>query len=120
MIGFHAIFDLYGCDAAALEDRALVEQTLLDAAAAGGLTVRDRAFHKFEPGGVSGTLLLAESHLCIHTWPESAYAAVDLFTCKKTTDMDAVEQCLRTMLKARTCRRTDLRRGTEIAAADTE
>jgi len=114
MIGFHVILDLYDCNAAALTDKKLVKETLCRAAAKGGLTLLGSVFHEFEPNGVSGALLLAESHLCIHTWPESGYAAVDLFTCKKDTDIDGVEECVKSMLKAGRCRRTDMRRGTEI------
>lgn len=52
-----------------------------DAALAVGATVMSAAFHRYSPQGVSGTLLIAESHLSIHTWPEHGYAAVDIFTC---------------------------------------
>ena len=54
---------------------------MVSAADEAGATIVDRSFHKFEPRGVTGIIAIAESHLCIHTWPEYAYAAVDIFTC---------------------------------------
>ena len=61
----------------------MVKRALLDAAAAAGATVVGEVFHKFAPQGVTGIVCIAESHISIHTWPEHAYAAVDIFTCGK-------------------------------------
>ena len=117
MIGFHSIFDFYDCDPRTLDSRPGLEAILREAAEVGGLTVKSSAFYDFQPGGISGTLLLAESHLCIHTWPEANYAAVDCFTCKKDTDMDAVQSVLTRRLGAGRCDRKDFRRGTDVRGA---
>ena len=78
--GAHLICELYGAER--LDDVDHVAAALEDAAQACGATVLDTRLHPFdENGGVTGVVLLAESHLTIHTWPEHAYAAVDVFLC---------------------------------------
>lgn len=71
-----------GVHAALLTDAAAIERVLRDAALAAGATPVDARLHHFGPGlGVTGVLLLKESHISIHTWPEYGYAAVDIFMC---------------------------------------
>lgn len=80
--GKHGLLDLYGCDAALLRDGACLKNLLHLAAEAGQATVLGAHFHTFgEEGGVTGVLLLAESHISIHTWPEHRFAALDVFLC---------------------------------------
>lgn len=76
--------ELYGCDKDALDDVAQIQSLMLEAARVAGATVVSSQFHKFAPQGVSGVVLIAESHIAIHTWPERGYAALDLFTCGDT------------------------------------
>lgn len=84
--------EMYGCDPEVLNDRKLIERILVDAALEAGAEVREVAFHKFSPQGVSGVVVISESHLAIHTWPELGYAAVDVFTCGERVDpWDACE-----------------------------
>ncbi|MCX7902932.1 MAG: adenosylmethionine decarboxylase [Caloramator sp.] len=80
-LGRHIIAEIYGCDAEILNDREKIEKIMVDAALMAGAEVREVAFHKFSPLGVSGVVVISESHLTIHTWPELGYAAVDVFTC---------------------------------------
>lgn len=80
-LGRHLVAELYGCDGASLDDPRAVEDALRAAADSVGATILAGAFHRFEPAGVSGTLLIAESHLSIHTWPAQRYVAADIFTC---------------------------------------
>ena len=88
-LGRHLLADFYDCASPLLADPIWVEQTLLRAADAGHATVLNRHFHHFGPGlGVTGVLLLKESHISIHTWPESGFAALDLFMCG-ASDADA-------------------------------
>jgi S-adenosylmethionine decarboxylase proenzyme len=75
------LLELRGCDPAALNDLPFVRQTLIEAAERVGATIIGHSFHQFSPQGVTGVVAIAESHLCIHTWPEHGYAAVDVFTC---------------------------------------
>jgi S-adenosylmethionine decarboxylase len=80
-IGRHLIAEYYDCDSHVLDDVDAVRRAMLDAATAVGATVIGEAFHRFEPQGLSGTVVIAESHLSIHTWPENGYVAVDIYTC---------------------------------------
>ncbi len=78
--GMHLLVDLWG--ARNLSDPALIDQSLCEAALAAGATILHSHFHHFSPnGGVSGVVVLAESHISIHTWPERDFAAIDIFMC---------------------------------------
>jgi S-adenosylmethionine decarboxylase len=90
-LGMHVLLDLHDVSGAMLTDCPLIEQLLLDAAAAAGARVLGSRFHPFGPGqGITGVLLLAESHISIHTWPEHGYAAVDVFMCGDARPMIAI------------------------------
>lgn len=80
-LGKHVIAEFWGAPAAKLDDLELIKKCLEKAADLAGATVVNSNFHKFSPQGVTGILLVEESHFSIHTWPEHYYAAVDLFTC---------------------------------------
>jgi S-adenosylmethionine decarboxylase len=80
-LGTHLLVELHGCDPDKLKHVEVVKDTLVSAALACKATVVDVAFHEFNPFGVSGVVVIAESHLSIHTWPEYRYAALDIFTC---------------------------------------
>ena len=82
--GQHWLVDYRGCDVNLLRDVAALETMLVEAVKAAGAHPLERAFHPFEPEGVSGVVLLAESHITIHTWPAEGYAAVDFYTCGDT------------------------------------
>lgn len=78
--GMHLLVDLWG--ARGLTDPAHIDRSLREAAEAAGATILHSHFHHFEPnGGVSGVVVLAESHISIHTWPERSFAAIDIFMC---------------------------------------
>lgn len=76
-VGCHVILEHWG----GATDRATLESALHAAAKAAGATVLSAHFHPFDGGGITGVLLLAESHITVHTWPELGYAALDLFMC---------------------------------------
>jgi S-adenosylmethionine decarboxylase len=80
-LGRHILAEIYGCDFGTLNDIKRVEEIMVNAALEAGAEVRECVFHKFSPQGVSGVVVISESHLAIHTWPELGYAAVDVFTC---------------------------------------
>lgn len=80
-LGKHLLIELEGCDPGKLNDLGFVRQTLLAAAVETGSTILGESFHRFSPQGISGVVVIAESHLSIHTWPEHRYAAADVFTC---------------------------------------
>ncbi len=81
MVGKHCILELYDCDQIRLNDEAFLRTSITSAAKLAGATLLNLITHRFEPQGVTGLGLLAESHISIHTWPENGYAAVDVFTC---------------------------------------
>ncbi|MGQ9755463.1 MAG: adenosylmethionine decarboxylase [Desulfotomaculales bacterium] len=85
-LGRHILAEIYGCDFETLNDILRVEETMVNAALEAGAEVREAVFHKFSPQGVSGVVVISESHLTIHTWPELGYAAVDVFTCGEKVD----------------------------------
>ncbi len=81
MAGKHCILELYQCDQIRLNDEAFLRAAMIIAAKSAGAKLLNLITHQFEPYGVTGLALLAESHLSIHTWPEHGYAAIDVFTC---------------------------------------
>ena len=87
----HWVLDLEqcACDRVSLESLPRLRQICLQACQASGMKVVGDCFHQFEPVGVTGTVLLAESHLAIHTWPELAYVALDVYVCDYSSDNTA-------------------------------
>ncbi|MFH1374821.1 MAG: adenosylmethionine decarboxylase [bacterium] len=86
ILGRHLIVELTGCDTGILDNQELLEQYLKEAVRLSGATIVNSVFHRYNPHGISGVVLIAESHLSIHTWPEYSYAAVDFFTCGESVD----------------------------------
>ena len=84
-IGMHVILDLYDCDKNILDDLERIEQILTNSAKIANSMVLDKHFRKFNPQGVTGVVVVSESHISIHTWPEYGYAAVDVYTCGSHT-----------------------------------
>ena len=77
-LGRHILVEFHGCSAEILNDVPRIEHDMLEAATQSGATIINSVFHHFSPFGVSGVIVIQESHLAIHTWPEYRYAAVDL------------------------------------------
>ena len=80
-LGRHIIVEYYNCNCDILRNPELIKDYMCKAALLSGATIVESFFHHFSPWGVSGAVIISESHLTIHTWPEYGYAAVDLFTC---------------------------------------
>jgi S-adenosylmethionine decarboxylase len=119
-VGKHCILELYNCDSAKLDDEAFLRDTITTAAKRAGATLLNLMTHRFEPQGVTGLALLAESHISIHTWPESGYAAVDVFTCGDHTMPERACQVLAEELGARHQKLTSFRRETPCSIAGSE
>jgi len=85
-LGRHVLAEVYGCEFSILNDLDRIREILVSAALTAGAEVRETAFHRFSPQGVSGVVVISESHLAIHTWPELGYAALDVFTCGERVD----------------------------------
>lgn len=106
----HLLVEYFDCDPAVLNDRATIAVLMRQAARAAGATVVNEVFHPYAPQGVTGVLVIEESHLSIHTWPEHGYAAVDFFTCGDCEPLRAHE-VLRSGLSAARVEVLLLRRG---------
>jgi S-adenosylmethionine decarboxylase len=96
----HLLLDLYRCDYEKLNDESYLRCTLNRAAKLAKATVLNLISNKFEPQGVTAIALLAESHISIHTWPESKYSAIDIFTCGQSMMPELASQYLIDALKA--------------------
>lgn len=101
-LGRHLLAEYHGCDSSVLDDLNLVETLMNEAAIAAKATVVQSAFHLFRPQGVSGVVIVQESHLSIHTWPEEGYAAVDFYTCGDC-EPELAHAWLAQALKAKHC-----------------
>ena len=96
----HLLLELYKCDREKLNDESFLRCVLNRAAKLANATVLDLISNKFEPQGVTAIALLAESHISIHTWPESNYSAIDIFTCGQNMSPEIASQYLIEALKA--------------------
>jgi len=115
-LGTQVVLDLYECETAYLDDIAWVKKTLVEAARAAGATVVETVFHKFAPCGISGVVVIAESHLAIHIWPEHRYAAVDVFTCGDSVQMDVATAMLAREFRSRRPVQRRFTRGDDVTA----
>lgn len=111
ILGRHLIVEYSSCNKNKLNNPELMEQYLNEAAIKSGATIVKSMFHRYNPQGVSGVVVIAESHLSIHTWPEYGYAAVDFFTCGETVDPYLAHEHIADMLEAGESQVEELRRG---------
>jgi len=109
--GRHYLIDLFECNAAILDDQAFIMETLLAAAELAGTQILHHYFHQFEPVGITGSVVIAESHINIHTWPEHNFAAVDVFTCGDTAFPKVATEYLSEKLQSKRTTVNDYERG---------
>ncbi|MEW6080530.1 MAG: adenosylmethionine decarboxylase [Bacillota bacterium] len=110
-LGRHVLAEVYRCDPEVLNDLEGVRDIMVEAALAAGADIREVAFHKFSPQGVSGVVVISESHLAVHTWPELGYAAVDIFTCGDKVDPWHACDYIVGAFKAGTITASEMKRG---------
>jgi len=110
-LGRHLLLELKSCDKEVLNDIDALREALLAAATECGATVLGESFHQFSPQGVSGVVIIAESHLFIHTWPEYGYAAADIFTCGNSVQPERAAQVLMRRLGSQNHSMVEMRRG---------
>lgn len=113
-LGRHYLIEFYDCNSAKLDDRKLIEKALLEACKLSKATIINSTFHQFAPQGVSGVVVIAESHFSIHTWPENKYAALDFFTCSPSIEIEAALNHLEEQLECEYSHTKDIIRGEEI------
>ncbi|MFM7099863.1 MAG: adenosylmethionine decarboxylase [Verrucomicrobiota bacterium] len=94
-LGHHTLIEFTGCDPGRIDSARRVRRHLLEAAVRARGTVVKAVFHTFSPWGVSGVVVISESHLTVHTWPEHGYAAVDVFSCGRRLRHAVVRDYLR-------------------------
>lgn len=110
-LGRHILAEIYGCSFDILNNKEKIQKIMVEATLEAGAEVREVAFHKFSPQGVSGVVVISESHLTIHTWPELGYAAVDVFTCGESVNPWDACNYLTEKLKAEHMTATEVKRG---------
>jgi len=110
-LGSHVLAELFDCDQTILNDAESVEMHMKSAAKVCGATIVNSVFHTFNPHGVSGVVVIAESHLAIHTWPEYSFAAIDVFTCGHSIDPWLAISQLKKYFKAKSIKALELKRG---------
>lgn len=114
-LGLHILMEFYDCSPTVLDDEKRLEELMLEAAEKASATIIKSVFHKFSPQGVTGVIVVAESHLAIHTWPENQYAAVDFFTCNDKMDHEKAQLHLKNGLLSNREVIKLVARGTEIS-----
>ncbi len=114
-LGQHLLIDLYGCDPAVLDDVERVRDLMVGAATQLGATIVAEFHHKFQPYGVSVVVVIAESHLSVHTWPEYRYAAVDVFTCSQDLSPSDVLEFIVSGFRAEAVTTMEVKRGLLVA-----
>lgn len=110
-LGIQILVEFYECDTEILKDEKYISEAMIKACEIGQATVVSHTFHSFSPFGVSGVVVIAESHVAIHTWPEYGYAAVDIFTCGETIDPWALFNHLNIAFKSKHSSKMELKRG---------
>ncbi|MBW6515718.1 MAG: adenosylmethionine decarboxylase [Candidatus Cloacimonetes bacterium] len=110
-LGRQILVEFYKCNADILKDVKKIEAAMLTACTKAKATIVRHTFHEFSPFGVSGVVVIAESHVAIHTWPEYNYAAVDIFTCGETIDPWVIYKYLEEQFESLQSSNMELKRG---------
>ena len=116
-LGTHLLIELRECDNSLLDDIHHIKEAMVGAANEAGASIVGESFHKFSPRGVTGIVAIAESHLCIHTWPEHGYAAVDIFTCGSAFKPRKAAELIIERLQCRRPEITEIKRGPALTPA---
>ncbi|MCE5222642.1 adenosylmethionine decarboxylase [bacterium] len=114
-LGKHYIIELSKCNAEVLNNLSKVKDVLSQAAIRANAEIKELAFHHFYPQGVSGVVVIAESHISVHTWPENGYAALDIYTCGEKADPKVAYEYIKEQFQAQFLHCTELDRGLPCA-----
>ncbi|AXJ01287.1 spermidine synthase/S-adenosylmethionine decarboxylase [Cyclonatronum proteinivorum] len=110
-LGRQILVEYYDCNSDIINDVSQIESILLEATRKSQASIISHNFHKFSPHGVSGTVVIAESHVAIHTWPEYGYAAVDIFTCGETIDPWIIQEHIKERFESKNVSSLEMKRG---------
>lgn len=111
VMGRQIIAELWDCNMDILNDIQLIERIFVDAALKAGAEIREVAFHQFTPHGVSGVVIISESHLTIHSFPEHGYASIDVYTCGDKVDPAVAVDYIARSLESKTSEKIEIPRG---------
>ncbi len=112
-IGYHYVVEASGCNPEEIATPNRVRDTLLEAARLGQMEVKTSNFFRFTPEGVSGVVIIAESHISIHTWPENRYAAVDVYVCGERSEPEKAIEFILQRFGAGHAHISEIKRGLE-------
>jgi S-adenosylmethionine decarboxylase len=110
-LGNHLIVELYDCPGEVINDARTVEKALIEAVRVSGAKIVQSVVHEFNPHGISGVVVIEESHFSVHTWPEYGYCALDIFTCGDEIDYYSALQYLKKEFEAKNLSVTEMKRG---------
>ena len=110
-LGKHILVEFYGCPPKVLNSEKEVEKIMNKAAELSGATIVNSTFYMFSPYGVSGVVVISESHLAVHTWPEYGYASVDIYTCGDDVDPWIAFDYINKAFESEFCSTMELKRG---------
>jgi len=111
ILGRHLVAELSDCNKTLLNDLPMLEKSMKEAARKSGATIVKTTFHRYNPQGLSGIVVIAESHLSIHTWPEYGYAAIDCFTCGSAVDPWKALEHIKKELECQSVSAREIKRG---------
>lgn len=111
VLGRQIIAELWDCNIEKLNNIKLIEQIFVDAALAAGAEIREVIFHQFSPYGISGVVIIAESHLTIHSFPEKGYASIDVYTCGDKIDPTIAVDFIMDSLESKSTKTLEIPRG---------
>ncbi|AEE14179.1 S-adenosylmethionine decarboxylase proenzyme [Thermodesulfobium narugense DSM 14796] len=110
-IGMHYIVEASGCDPAIIGDPVRAREIFLAAAKVANMDVKAVHFYKFFPSGTSGVVVVSESHISVHTWPENGYAALDVYTCGEKAQPEKAVEFILQAFRVRHAHITEVQRG---------
>ncbi|MBU5265606.1 adenosylmethionine decarboxylase [Virgibacillus proomii] len=113
-MGRHVIAELWQCNVNKLNNIDILEQVFVEAALKSGAEIREVTFHKFAPIGISGVVIISESHLTVHSFPEHGYASIDVYTCGSMIDPHIAVQYIITALEANHVEKLEIPRGVGV------
>ena len=114
ILGQHLLLECYACASDVLDNIQQIEALLVKVAKQLNYTIVTTSFHKFAPQGVSGVVVIQESHISLHTWPEYNYAAVDIFTCGQNMDIELAKELLQEGLQSGKIETKLVERGSKV------
>ena len=119
-LGQHILIELYLCNVEKIDNQEYLESILCKAAEIAGATIVNSTFHRFSPFGVSGVVVIQESHFAVHSWPEHGYTAIDLFTCSDAMDYKAAYNYLAEALESKEHEYKHIERGEKAMGYSSE